>query len=296
MRTVAALLMTLALSAAGAAQVAGQAATPSPEPAALPDAASFLAAAKARVATAADDFIRFSHRERYTEIGFNPFGNLGTGPNVLSDVFPSADDDYTYRRVLERGGKPVKDLLEQDRKYQARLEAHRRELTGERQSTRVVVEKASFIEKARQAATVRETLDLFTFAIESRTIWDGEPAIIVRFTPMPGRDPQTNEARVAYAFAGRAWVHEGSHDVMHLEAQAVDDVSFGYGFVGRLYKGSALNFTRQKIQGTWLPALTLFKGSARVLFRTTIIDFRREYFDYQAYTPADLPSRLGWTR
>lgn len=290
MRLAVVLSVSLALCVADASRTSSQSDPP------LPDQSKFLAEARTRLVTAAADFIRFSHMERSTEIRFNPFGNLGTGPTVLMEVFPAADDAFTYRRVLERGGKPVTDLSEQDRKYRARLEAHEREVTGERAANRAARLKAAEIDRARQEANVRETLDLFTFAIEARTKWAGQPAIIVRFAPKPGGQARTREARIAKSFAGRVWVHERDYDVMYVEAKAIDDVSFGMGLIGRIHKGSSVQFTRQPLHGTWLPSLTVFKGSGRVLLRWVDIDFRREYFDYRPYDPADLPARLGWTR
>lgn len=262
----------------------------------MPDQAEFLEKARARLVVAAADFLRFSHKERSTEIRFNPFGRMGPWPKVLSEVYPSADDAFTYRRILERDGKPVSDLEEQDRKYRARLEAHQRELTGEAASSREARIKAEEQDRKKQEANVRATLELFTFALESRTTWEGAPTIVIRFDPKPGGQARTREARVAKGFAGRAWVHEHDYDVMHVEAQAIEDVSFGLGLVGRLYKGSTIRFSRQKIQGVWLPSLTEFKGNGRIFMRWVNLDFRREYFDYRPYSPADLPERLGWKR
>lgn len=290
MRLAIALSMFLALYAMDRSRADSQSDAP------LPDQSEFLAKARTRLVATAADFIRFSHMERSTEMRFNPFGSLGTGPTVLLEVFPAADDAFTYRRVLERGGKKVSDLDEQDRRYRSRLEAHQRELSGERAATQAARLKAAEIDRAKQEANVRETLELFTFAIEARTTWAGEPAIVVRFTPKPGGQARTREARVAKGFAGRVWVHEYEHDVMYVEATAIDDVSFGMGLIGRIHKGSSVQFTRQRLHGTWLPLLTVFKGSGRVLLRWVDIDFRREYFDYRPYDPADLPARLGWTR
>jgi hypothetical protein len=245
---------------------------------------------------AAADFIRFSHKERSTEIRFNPFARMGPWPKVLTEVFPSADDQFTYRRILERDGRPMSDLDEQDRKYRARLEAHQRELSGEPAGTRAARLKAEELDRAKQEANVRSTLDLFTFTLERREMWEGVPAIVVRFVPKPGGQATSREARVAKGFSGRAWVHEHDGDVMHVKAQAIEDVSFGFGLVGRLYQGSSIEFSRQKIQGAWLPTLTVFKGTGRVFLRWVDIDFRREYFDYRPYDPADLADRLGWKR
>ena len=190
---------------------------------------------------AAADFIRFSHKERSTEIRYNPFARMGPGPKVLAEVFPSADDELTYRRILERDGRPVSDLDEQDRKYRARLEAHQRELTGDPAGSRAARLKADELDRKKQEANVRRLVGpLHVHRSTRERHGRAQPTILVRFVPKPGGEPRTREARVARGFAGRVWVHEVEHDVIHVEAQAIEDVSIGLGLVGRLHKGSSI--------------------------------------------------------
>ncbi|MEO8682509.1 MAG: hypothetical protein ABI665_25905 [Vicinamibacterales bacterium] len=267
-----------------------------PEPRPLPEATPFLAAARARIIAGEEAYVRFVHKERSTQVRFSPFARKGSGPPLLLEVFPSADDELTYRRVIERNGKPVTDVLEQDRKFRARFEARQRQLSGESTASRTARLDAEEKARARLEVALRDSLALFTFSIDSRTTWEDEPAILVKFVPRPDGQPQTREGRIVKSFAGRAWVHESDHELMHLEAEAIDDVSIGFGLIGRLNKGATVQFTRRPFRGTWLPSLTVFNGSGRVLLRPMDVAFRREYFDYDPYDPADLPARLGWTR
>ena len=101
-----------------------------------------------------------------------------------------------------------------------------------------------------------EALDLFEFHVVGRDTWEGEPAILVSFVPRPDVPPRTREGRIAHAFSGRAWIHEFEHEVMNVEATAIDDVSFGWGMIAKIYKGSEVQFTRRRVGGNWLPVAT----------------------------------------
>ena len=70
--------------------------------------------------------------------------------------------------------------------------------------------------------------------------------ILVRFAPRPNVQPRSREGRVAASFAGIAWVHEHEHEVMRVEAEAVDDTAFGYGVIARLHKGAKALFIRRQ--------------------------------------------------
>jgi hypothetical protein len=93
---------------------------------------------------------------------------------------------------------------------------------------------------------------------------------------------------------GQAWIHETEHQLMHLEAGAVDDVSFGFGMIARLHEGAKALVTRTEVSGVWLPSETRFAGTGRALmFRKVTIDYLREYFDYRPFNPADPPPIPG---
>jgi hypothetical protein len=275
---------------------AGVAAQPPSSP--LPDQAAFFAETRKRLAS--NDLIqsRYSFRERSTELRLNPFGRtMGTGPVNVYEVYPHPEEELTYRRLVERGGKPVpaEDLAEQDREYREKLVAWQRRLAREGSSDRAERLRRTAETKAREEAMSREALEMFDFKITGRDTWKGQPAIIVTFTPRPNTSPRSREGRVARAFAGRAWIHEFDYELMNVEAQAVDDVAFGWGMIAKLYRGSRARFTRQQVDGAWLPTESRFDGSGKALLvRRVVIRFARDYYDYRPFDQADLPARLGW--
>ena len=63
----------------------------------------------------------------------------------------------------------------------------------------------------------------------------------------------------------RAWVSENDHELVKLEAEAIDNLRLGLGGLARLHKGARLSFLRRKVNGeVWLPAVASYNGSARL--------------------------------
>jgi hypothetical protein len=285
-------LLVVVLLAIAAAGLAAQ------SPAPLPDQETFFAEARKRLAS--NDLIqsRYSFRERTTELRLNPFGrNVGTGPANVYEVYPHPEEELTYRRLVEREGRPLaeEELAEQDREYREKLDAWQERLAREGTSARAMRQRKIAEARKKDEAMAREAIDMFDFKIAGRETWNNEPAIVITFTPRPDASPRTREGRVARAFTGRAWVHEFEFEVMNVEAKATDDVSFGWGMIAKLYKGSIARFTRRRMDGSWLPVESRFSGTGRALmFRKVVIDFERNYYDYRPFDITDLPARLGW--
>jgi hypothetical protein len=262
----------------------------------LPDRETFFAEVRKNLAANDRVQIRFSFRERTTEINLNPVGRMGTGPILVHEVYPQPDQELTYRRLIERDGRRLSaaELSSQDRKYLARLRQWRASLRDEGQDEREERLKKEAEMRERDQKQSREALELFDFRIEHRDTFEGQPAIIVSFTPKPSGRPRTREGRVAYGFAGRAWIHEPDREVMHVEARAIDDVSFGFGMIARLHDGSTAQFTRRRIDGVWLPVETRFRGTGRaLLLRKVVFDYQRTYYGYRPYDPVDVEQLLA---
>ena len=83
-------------------------------------------------------------------------------------------------------------------------------------------------------------------------------------------------------FTGRAWFVERDAQFAGFDMQALDDVSIGWGIVGRLHKGSRLVIERRPVAGTWLPARLSFTATGRTLmFRPFSINVVTEYYEYK---------------
>jgi hypothetical protein len=77
--------------------------------------------------------------------------------------------------------------------------------------------------------------------------------------------PRTREGGIMRNFTGRAWISESDYELVRLEVEAIDTVSFGLGLLARVHKGSRAAFQRRKVNGeAWLPAVATYSASARI--------------------------------
>lgn len=259
----------------------------------LPDEKTFLADAKEKLASDERLQVRYTYKLRRTEMGRNPFGRIGTGDVKLYEIYPSPVLELTYYRLLATNDAPTRarDLAEQDRRQREEVDAYVRRLRRESaQARQRLVEEGSVVGR-RERAMVQDVVATLEYRMERRAIVNGRPAIIVGFTPKPSARPWSNEGRLVKHFKGRVWIDEEERQVARVEAEAIDTLSFGLGFLVRLYQGTKGVFTRrQVVNGTWLPAEARLTGTGRaLLFRRFDLDFVSEYFDYQRIDPAAPP-------
>jgi hypothetical protein len=262
----------------------------------LPDRDSFLAQARKKLASNELLQSRYRYRERVSELRFNPFGAIGTGPIDVYEVYPVVPGQLTYRRLIEHDGAatPAADLLLADRQFLARYYQWQRELAREGQDERDARLKREAAEREKDRARAAEAVGLFQFTIERRDTLEGQSVILVRFTPKPNVQATSREGKVAASFSGTVWLHEQEHEVMRVEAEAVEDTVFGYGVIARLHKGAKALFVRRKVGDVWLPIETRVNGTGRaMLFRKVNINYVREYSDYRVFDVAELTKHIG---
>jgi len=221
----------------------------------LPDPESFYEEVRANLARSNDVQYDYAYKERRTELHMNPFGRLGTGEVLLYEVTPGPNERIYFRRLVERGGDPVKD---------SRPERQERRPTTGRSLNDVV-------------ATLK-------FTIAGRERVNGRDTIVVTFEPRPGARPQTRQGNIAKVLKGTIWVDEAAREVIRADATAIDSVSFGGGLIARLNEGAHVTFTRERVDANvWLPTSIRMKGDGRALLsiRRMEIDYFMEWFDYR---------------
>ncbi len=259
----------------------------------LPDEATFLAEAKRQIAS--DDRLqaRYTYKLRRTEVGRNPFGRIGSGDVSVFEVYPSPILELTYYRRISTNGIAVSEpgLAEQDRKQRVKVEDYVRRLRRESANERERLFDQGSVVGRRERAMVEDVAAALEYTMERREVADGRPAIIVAFKPKASARPWSNEGKLVKHFKGRIWIDEQERQVARVEAEAIDAVSFGLGFLVRLSEGTKGIFTRRPTNdGVWLPADGRLTGSGRaLLFRRFALDVVTEYFDYRPVDPAAPP-------
>src|SRR5262245_51273751 len=173
----------------------------------LPDPETFYRMVRQNLTRAERSQHLFTYKERRTDVHTNPFGRLGTGGTSVFHVYPSPARRLSYRRLMERDGKPIpqEELAEQDREYRLRVDEVMRE-RALRAFDRQSLEQESGAARQRQQRAIDDVIDTLQFHLKGRTTHDGVSAIVVTFTPKPNARPTTRQGRTAQKFTGTVWV------------------------------------------------------------------------------------------
>jgi hypothetical protein len=245
----------------------------------LPEARAFLAEVRARLHT--DDFLldQYTFTEKQTQRRLDGKGKVTKVTTASYEVYPSAEPGHTYRRLVERDGKalPMDDLAREDVKQQekeARAAARSPEVQAER--------------RRKEAQAVEELFRLYDIRIVGRETLEGRGAILVTFSPRPGVETATKPGKILKKFSGRAWIDEADRQLVRVEAELTDDLSFGFGILAKLKKGARAEMQRRKVNDEiWLPSEAHFVGNARLfLVKGLHVDALSQYSDYQKFTVA----------
>jgi hypothetical protein len=93
----------------------------------------------------------------------------------------------------------------------------------------------------------------------------------LRFHPDPNYPAHTIEARVFHAMSGELWVSQRYKRLARLDGRLEENVDFGLGILGRLYKGGWFRLQRTRVSPTdWKTERLEVHMSGRAIFFKTI--------------------------
>jgi hypothetical protein len=98
--------------------------------------------------------------------------------------------------------------------------------------------------------------------------FDGPEGAIrkLTFRPDPAYQPKSYEARIAHAMSGYLLIDEKEKRLVEFSAVTIQQVDFGFGLVGRVGKGTTIEFRRiQVAPGIWKKTSSATKISGRIL-------------------------------
>ena len=92
----------------------------------------------------------------------------------------------------------------------------------------------------------------------------------LRFRPNPDYSARSIEARIFHAMSGDLWISARYMRLARLDGHLVQNVDFGYGILGRLYKGGWFRLERTQVSATdWkTERLEVHMSGRAVLFKT----------------------------
>jgi len=191
-----------------------------------------------------------------------------TGESVtVLESYPGLPGEERWERVLSEDGKavPAQELERRDRERQKHVEEYARKLARDPAQTKAKEDR----ERERRRRELSESIDdivrVFDIRIVGREAIEGHDAIVLTLTPRRDAKPRTRAGGIMRNFNVRAWISESDYELVRLDAEAIDTVSFGLGMLARVHKGSRASFQRRKVNGElWLPALATYTVSVRV--------------------------------
>jgi hypothetical protein len=260
-----ALLVTVLLAVAALAAAAQGPEVQKDKP--LPDPASFFRQVRDRIRQ--DNGIErdFMYLEERRDVKISKLGKLEVGPRRTFEVYPAPPGGQTYKRLIAIEGKPLDagELARRDREHQENLRK-----AAEREKREPPAQRAERLQKIaeeeqEQKAIIEDGLAVFAPTMVRREWLDGHPMIVVTLTPRPDARVSTREGKWMKQFEGTAWISELDHEVVKVDMHAKDDVTIGWGLLGRLHEGSRLTFQRRKFENVWLPARITFDATGRTL-------------------------------
>ena len=228
---------------------------------------------------------RFAYVEVRRDVKISKLGKVTVGPLRTFEVFPSDRPGGTYKRLIAVDGTPLTgaELARRDAEHERDL---RRE--AERPANESSEERAERIEQAdaerrHRNAVMDDVVAVYAPTFVGYETIDGQRVLVVDLTPREHARVTTREGRWMKQCSGRIWVDAADYQIVKMEMQTFDDVSLGWGIVGRLHKGSRLRFVRTRFEDAWVPAEVTYAAKGRtLLFRpfefavtTTFANYKR---------------------
>jgi len=130
--------------------------------------------------------------------------------------------------------------------------------------------------------------DAFNFVyIDSFVGPNGHKFSRVKFTPRPGFSPPSRESMVFTGMQGELLLDESARRIAKIDGKLFKDVNFGWGILGKLYKGGRFFIEKSEVTPThWETSKTILHFDGKVLLVKSLhIDENETDWDFQPVPP-----------
>ena len=167
--------------------------------------------------------------------GKNPYRyklhKLDDGRNTTKEIVETKDGDVA--RLLDADGHPLgSDANQTELDRLNNLLAH-----PEIQEHRRKREQA---DSDRANEMIRLLPNAFLYHFEGMAQAPSGPAVRLSLKPNPDFHPPDREAEVYAGMAGELWIDQQQERMVKLDVHLIADVNFGWGILGKLYKGGSI--------------------------------------------------------
>jgi hypothetical protein len=186
--------------------------------------------------------------------------------NYDRDVIETSEGSLA--RTLLRWGKP--------------LTAEQREEDDQRMR-KLVSDSEERAQRAKREKEDDEKVEKMLRAVSQAFIfkYEGEEGGLLRlsFVPNPHWEPPSLELRIFRSLKGNLWSDLAANRLAGIDGTLIEDVSFGWGLLGRLYKGGTFRVTQKEIgEGHWTVVAEEVSMTGRAVLFKTITRKQREIF------------------
>lgn len=254
----------------------------------LPDQQSFLLETRKHLQTDRTLQRSYVYTETRRELKLDKDGRTREESVKVVESYPGLPGEERWERLIAEDGRPVppEDLARQDRERQQKANEMVQRLA--RNSSKELARQERELQKTHRELdeVVSDIYNVFDMRMIGRERVEDHDTIALLLTPRRDAKPQTRAGEEMRHFSVRAWISENDHELVKLEAEAIDDLTSGFGLLARVHKGARVSFLRRKVNDeVWLPAVVTYSGSARVGLLVTL---RRsgtsEFSGYRKYS------------
>jgi hypothetical protein len=168
----------------------------------------------------------------------------GNGVAVRYRLRKADDKGSTTKEIVEtKDGGVAKLIAIGDQpltQEQAQAEADRLQHLMNDPSIQEHRQKREKEDSDRANKMIRLLPDAFVYTDAGVVEGPSGPCYRLTFRPNPKFDPPDREAQVYHGMAGELWIDKEQERMVRLDAHLISDVDFGWGILGRLYKGGSL--------------------------------------------------------
>jgi hypothetical protein len=233
----------------------------------LPDARVFLQEVRKHLDTDDERQSGYMYVEKRREQKLDKAGRA-TGESLkVFESYPALPGERRWSRLIAEDGRPVptSELEKADRERRQHAEEYAAKVAKDPAKERARQDRDRERGRRERVEAVDEVFRVFDIRMLGRETLEGHETITFSLTPQPGVKPRTRDGTIMRNFSGRAWISESDFELVRLDVEAIDTVSFGFGLLARVHKGSQASFRRRKVNDeAWLPAMATYSASARV--------------------------------
>lgn len=202
----------------------------------------------------------------------------------------------SHRRHISKDGKPLptKDAQKEKEKLDKIIALRQKESETERQKRLEDADRRA--ERRRRFS--REIPKVYDFTLVREAKLGGREVYVIQAEPKPGYRATDSTTKAMMKIHGTFWVDKATHQMVKLDAEALDTVSFGL-FLVRLNKGAHFIIEQTRVNDeVWLPMRVQAAIDARIAvvkkfrgqFDITFSNYRKFQSESRIVDTAEIPS------